>query len=163
MINVSITRACAEEALQTKKVRLVREIPTDREDCVLSIWADTVIKPASYVTILQTLEGVIWANRNFQSFERFLKELRPNLLCGDNLGRLFREAAPGRMCVVDSQTSLGWIAKYEHLWHEPRQQDGKIVFFCADLEMGRFLRVTITNTYDVEFDDVGPGKKMSRR
>jgi hypothetical protein len=97
------------------------------------------------------------------SFERLLKVLRPNVLAADMLKSLFREAAPGRMSVVDSKKSLGWMPKYEALWHEPRYVGNSMEFFCNDFASGRFFRVAISDSYVLELEDVGTGKKMSRR
>jgi hypothetical protein len=163
MIDAILVRQRAEVALGADNVHLVREIPTGRDDCSLSMWVETGAKPASFVTLLEVPEEVVCTTASFHSFERLLKVLKPNLLATDNLKCLFREAAPGRMGLVESRKDLGWIPKYEAVWHEPRYVGSRMEFFCNDFASGRFYRVTVSDSYDLEIEDIGPGKKLPRR
>lgn len=163
MINLPLVRQCAEENLGTKEVRLVREIPIGREDCSLSLWAEAGPMPARSVAIFELLDEAVCTSADFQSFERLLKVLKPNLQATGTLASLIRVAAPGRMSMVDSPKSLGWLPRYEPLWHEPCLVGNKMEFFCADFASGRFIRVGISSSFDLKVEDIGPGKKLAIR
>lgn len=147
----------------TSKVYLAREIPSGREDCTISIWAEVGKKPPATVALLETHHGVLCSDKDLILFQRTLKILVPSF---DNLKvlfGLFQAAAPGILSIVESKKSYGWLAKYEELWHEPRIVEGHLEFFCCDYASGRFIKVLLTAAYDLEIEDMGPGKKLPRR
>ena len=122
-----------------------------------------MFRPARSIALLESPDGVICTNKSYQAFERLLKVMTPDLQAVDALARLFHIAAPGNMCLVVSESSYGWLPKYADLCHEPRWVDERLECFFSDTSSGRFLRVKISKSYDLEVEDIGPGKKVWRK
>lgn len=163
MINHHLIQTYAESLLHTSSVRFVREIPLHLPGCSLSIWATTRQLPACHVAIFEANDELVCTTESMPDFERMLKVLGPSVFTGDILSRLFREAAPGMLRVVDSKKNIGWLARYDSIWHEPHQGDGGIIFFCADLLRGRFYRMMISSAFELFSEDLGPGKRMAKQ
>src|SRR5262245_53156339 len=111
MINEARVRDRAKAELATNEVRFVREIPIGRPGCSLSLWIEHGPMPPRGVALLETDECLICTSNDPSSFGRLFKIVRPDLTNYVLLGKLFREAAPGRMRVVDSEASLGWLPR----------------------------------------------------
>jgi hypothetical protein len=163
MTDPNFVRKFAEDILGTNEVYLVQEVSTGHDSCSLTMWSRSGSKPSMFVTLFEFSQEVICTTSDFQSFGLMLKVLRPDILQTDLLANLFRKAAPGRMSVVVSKSCLGWLKKYETIWHEPRKIENRVEFFCNDFILGRFFRVSISDNYDLELVDLGPGKKFSIR
>lgn len=162
MFNESLLRKRAQTALRTSEVFLVREIPTDRPDCCISSWSGAWM-PRRHITFLEVRDKIFQTCRSFKSFERMLKVLRPNLLEVGALATLIRLAAPGNLSIVCQRTDWGYLPRYENVWHEPIFVGERLEFFCCDLGLGRFFRVTLSDSYDLEIEDIGPGKRFRLR
>jgi hypothetical protein len=163
MMNQSLVRQQAKVKLKADQVRLIREIPLGCSGCSVSIWVAHGPIPPQRIALLETFDGVVCTSNSFLEFTRLFNVLKPDVTDYELLRVLLQEAAPGRMVVVDSRRSLGWLARYESVWHPPKHEQGITTLFCNDFEKGRFYRISFSEQGDVEVKVIGPGKRVARR
>lgn len=163
MQNVNLVRAKAESALHSNDVNFIREMSINREDCSLSVWTSgNVLNPKTAV-ILEAAGTASCVNKTVKSFGKMLKVIRPSFADFKLIKSLFTLAGPEGLQVVDSKDHFGWLPRYEGIWHLPGCIDQTIEFFCCNLTSGRFFRIQISDSYDLEIEDIGPGKVFRKR
>ncbi|MFT5127823.1 MAG: hypothetical protein ACI8W8_001430 [Rhodothermales bacterium] len=130
----------------------------------IQTWVSLGRKPANRAVIFldSANDCAVVTNRNWTEFERALKLIQASALGTSDLIEVFCHASPGRMNALKERRQV--LDKYQHIWHEPISEDGKVEFFCEDLRKGNVEFVTIQpDSPCLHRKVIGPGRRLPRR
>ncbi len=142
------------------EVQLTEEIPFNKGS--LSLWRNKWKMPRTTISVLESDDGLLIANKNFENFQQLLQLVAAEAVDQDMILRIFEKAAPPRRLILKCEDDFAG-QPVPNVWHPPQVAEGKLIFFCNDYIKGRIEKISIGSTGMINVANVAKGIRRGLR